>query len=146
MSENPHHVFDTNTLISALLFAHSKPGLAFRRTLKRGRVLASSATIEELAEVLQRGRFERYVTAAEREEFLAAFVDESLLIEPSEEIRACRDAKDNKFLELAVGGGASHIITGDTDLLVLHPFRRIAIVTPAQFLQVTKEEVADEKA
>jgi uncharacterized protein len=146
MSKNQHPVFDTNALISALLFEHSKPGLAFRRALRHGRVLSSSSTIEELAAVLQREKFERYVTAAEREEFLAAIVEESLFIEPSEQIRACRDAKDNKFLELTVSGCASYIITGDTDLLILHPFRRVAIVTPAQFLQVTKEEVADEKA
>lgn len=71
MSELMHHVFDTNTLVSALLFEHSKPGQALRRALRLGHVLLSAATLEELAEVLQRKKFERYVTAAEREEFLA---------------------------------------------------------------------------
>lgn len=33
--------------------------------------------------MLQRGKFERYVTAAEREEFLAAFVERALFIEPT---------------------------------------------------------------
>ena len=42
--------------------------------------------------------------------------------------------KDNKFLELALSGAGSHIVTGDSDLLVLHPFREIAIVTPQSFL------------
>jgi predicted nucleic acid-binding protein len=40
----------------------------------------------------------------------------------------------DKFLELAVSGGATHIISGDDDLLVLHPFRGIAVVTPQAFL------------
>ena len=51
------------------------------------------------------------------------------------EVRACRDAKDDKFLELAVSGSAAYIIGGDADLLVLHPCRDIAIMTAAEFLQ-----------
>ena len=146
MSESLRHVFDTNTLVSAVLFEHSKPGQALRRALRRGRVLLSSSTLEELAEVLQREKFERYVTAAEREEFLAAFVERALFMEPTEEVRACRDAKDDKFLELAVSGRAAYIISGDADLLVLHPFCDIAIMTAAEFLQAPEEEAADGKA
>lgn len=143
MSEIARYVFDTNALVSALLFTNSKPGQAFRHALKHGRVLLSSSTIEELADVLQRTKFERYVTATEREEFLAAFVERALFAEPTEVIRACRDAKDNKFLELAVSGSASYIISGDEDLLALHPFRNIAIVTPTDFLRVIEEETVD---
>jgi uncharacterized protein len=146
MSESVRHVFDTNTLVSAVLFEHSKPGQALRRALRRGRVLLSSPTIEELAEVLQREKFARYVTAAEREEFLVTFVERVLFMEPTEGIHACRDAKDDKFLELAVSGRATYIISGDDDLLVLHPFRDIAIMTAAEFLQATEEETTEEKA
>lgn len=42
--------------------------------------------------------------------------------------------RDDKFLDLAVAGQATCIITGDPDLLDLHPFRGISIVTPAQFI------------
>ncbi|NET73225.1 MAG: putative toxin-antitoxin system toxin component, PIN family [Sphaerospermopsis sp. SIO1G2] len=52
-----------------------------------------------------------------------------------EEVVACRDPKDDKFLSLAVNGDADYIITGDQDLLVLHPFRHIPIMAPAQFVQ-----------
>ena len=34
----------------------------------------------------------------------------------------------------AVSGGATHIISGDNDLLALHPFRGVAIVSPQDFL------------
>jgi uncharacterized protein len=145
MSESVHYVFDTNILVSALLFAYSKPGRTFRYALKHGRVLLSSSTIEELAEVLQRPKFERYVMAAEREEFLAAFVERALFLEPTEEVRACRDVEDDKFLELAVSGRASHVITGDDDLLVLHPFRNIAILTPTEFLHTVERETTEGK-
>lgn len=145
MSESVRHVFDTNTLVSAVLFERSQPGQALRRALRRGRVLLSSPTLEELAEVLQREKFERYVTAAEREEFLVALVESVLFMEPTEEVRAYRDAKDDKFLELAVSGRATYLISGDADLLVLHPFRGIAIMTATEFLQATEEEAVENK-
>lgn len=143
MSSSARYVLDTNTLVSAVLFEHSTPGQALRRALKRGEVLISPSTLEELAEVLQREKFDRYVTAAEREEFLEAFVERVTFIEPTEEIRLCRDAKDDKFLELTVSGGAAYLISGDKDLRSLHPFRGTAIVTAAEFLAATegKEDV-----
>ena len=49
-------------------------------------------------------------------------------------IKACRDATDDKFLELAVSGRAELVLSGDKDLLVLHPFRGIPIVAPAAFV------------
>ena len=95
------------------------------------------AALEELSEVLQRRRFERYLTAEEREEFLRALIAEATLVEPDLTLDACRDPKDNKFLELAVSGSARYLVTGDQDLLVLNPFRDVAIVTPHQFLVLT---------
>jgi putative PIN family toxin of toxin-antitoxin system len=52
-------------------------------------------------------------------------------------IRACRDPRDDKFLEVAVHGRADLIVTGDTDLLALHPFRGISILTPAEYVAQT---------
>ena len=57
-------------------------------------------------------------------------------IEIYETIVACRDAKDDKFLELAVNGNAKLIVSGDEDLLILNPFQEIAIVTVRQFLEM----------
>ncbi len=51
-------------------------------------------------------------------------------------ITDCRDPKDNKFLELAIDGNADYIITGDSDLLILHPYRGISIVTTSEFLSL----------
>jgi predicted nucleic acid-binding protein len=55
-------------------------------------------------------------------------------------IRACRDPKDDKFLELAVHGRADLIVTGDQDLHTLNPFRGIAILTPNAFLGLDTED------
>ena len=145
MANKLRYVFDTNTLISAALLEHSTPARAFRFALERGRVLLSSATLGELAEVLRRQKFDRYVTPNERDEFLEALVDRAFLIEPLEEIQACRDPKDDKFLELAISGRADSIVTGDDDLLVLNPFRGIRIQVPNTFLEdMMKSQSGDE--
>jgi uncharacterized protein len=49
-------------------------------------------------------------------------------------IIACRHPPDDKFLSLAVSGNADLILTGDKDLLVLHPFRGIDILNPTDYL------------
>lgn len=130
-------VFDTNVIISALLFNDSIPGRAFIRALNHGRILVSGALVGELSRVLGRDRFDRYITREERDEFLGSLIRESDLIEITETVQVCRDPKDDQVLELAVNGNATYIVTGDTDLLVLNPFRDVEIVTPAEFLKVT---------
>lgn len=65
---------------------------------------------------------------------------------PTEGIRMCRDSKDDKFLELAVSGRAHCIVSGDSDLLILNPFRGIVILTAAEFLEATEGELMDEEA
>jgi putative PIN family toxin of toxin-antitoxin system len=126
-------VFDTNTIVSALLLPESKPQQALDRALDRGKILISMPALLELNEVIARKKFDKYLSEEKRKEFLAALVKQAELLEVSEEITDCRDAKDNKFLELAVCGAADCIISGDSDLLVLHPFRGISIVQPGDF-------------
>ncbi len=130
-------VFDTNVLISALLFDDSVPGRTLVRALNYGMVLVSEALMGELSRVLDRDRFDRYVTHETRDEFLEFLVQESNLIEITDVVRVCRDPKDDQILALAVSGNATYIVTGDADLLVLNPFRGIEIVTPAEFLKLT---------
>ncbi len=62
------------------------------------------------------------------------------VVEITQEVRACRDPKDDQFLELVVCGGASCLVTGDRDLLVLHPFREVPVLTPTQFLESLARE------
>lgn len=140
MSPEPRYVFDTSAVVSALLFEQSVPGRAFSAALDQGEILLSPATFAELSEVLGRTKFDRYLTREEREQFLALLLREATVVEITEEIRACRDPKDDKFLELVVSGSASCLVTGDQDLLVLHPFRGVPVLTPAQFLESYLQE------
>ncbi len=136
MKNEVRYVFDTNVLISALLFENSKPAQALRYALTNGEVLLSLDLLEELNEVLGLERFNRYLTTKEREDFLEALIERAVLVEITENVQECRDPKDDKVLELALNGEAQYIISGDRDLLVLHPFRNVSVITVDEFLKV----------
>ena len=129
-------VFDTNVLISALLLPDSKPRQALDLALKKGKVLLSLSVLAELYDVLSRKQFRRYVDEEDIRTFVAVLTGEAQWVDVDVRITACRDAKDDKFLELAVSGRATHIITGDADLLELNHFQGIQIVSPHVFLDV----------
>lgn len=139
LSSKPSYVFDTNIIVSALLFEDSKPALALQEALHQGNLLLSMEVAEELAEVLRRSKFDRHLKRKTREEFLRAFILDAVFVEIIKTIQVCRNPKDNKFLELAVNDNASHLITGDEDLLILNPFQGISILTPNQFLETLIE-------
>jgi len=96
--------------------------------------------LEELNEVLGRERFNQYVTSEEREEFLEALVERAVLVEITANVQECRDPKDDKVLELALNGEAQYIISGDRDLLVLHPFRDVLVITADELLKTIESE------
>ncbi len=127
-------VFDTGVLISAALLPRSIPRQALEHARAQGILLVSDSTLLELQEVARRPRFQRYFNETDRDEFLASIIRNALPTPVTVSISDCRDAKDNKFLELAVSGQATCLVSGDDDLLVLHPFRDIPILTPRQFL------------
>lgn len=139
MRSNPRCVFDTDVLISALLFDQSRPAQALFAALRAGEILVSADVIVELNDVLGREKFERHVTREERERFLRSLLRETLLDEIRESIRASRDPKDDKLLELAVNGRADCIVSGDGDLLTLDPFRGVRILTPDAFLSALSQ-------
>lgn len=134
MPARPRFVFDTNAVISAVLLKRSISRKAFDLALAKGELLVSMETIDELNQVLGRAGFAQYVAEDERMEFLSALLREATLVEITEHVGECRDPQDNKFLELAVSGKAVCIVTGDKDLLILHPFRGISILTPRDFV------------
>lgn len=128
-------VFDTNTVISALLF--SKGRLAWLRAVwQQGTIvpLISKATTEEIVRVLTYPKF--HLDAAEQEELLGDFLPFAEIIDavlPTGEVPICRDKYDQIFLELAVAGEADALVTGDEDLLILAEQSPIPIMTPADF-------------
>jgi predicted nucleic acid-binding protein len=66
---------------------------------------------------------------------------EAVWFEPAVHITACRDAKDDKYLELAIAAGAECIVSCDDDLLVLNPWRGIRILRAGEYLALTHDDL-----
>jgi putative PIN family toxin of toxin-antitoxin system len=134
-------VIDTSTLIGAVLRPTSVPRQAFLAAVSAHELCVSPATLDELRRVLGRARFDRYAPREQRMGFWELMAKRSRLWEvdaTSEQTAtgACRDAKDNKFLALALACDAATLVASDDDLLVLHPWQGIQILRPTAFLQM----------
>lgn len=139
MSDRQRVVIDTSTLIGAVLRPSSVPRQAFLAAVRTYELCVSQTTLLELREVMQRPKFERYVPLQARLDFYELVAERSRLWDvdvKSEDIAngACRDAKDAKFLALALDCQAVTLVSSDADLLVLHPWHEVQILTPAAFL------------
>ena len=99
-----------------------------------GQLLVSAATMDELAAVLGRAKFDPYLSVADRQEFIRLLGRIAEMVPIVRVVRACRDPRDDKFLEVAVNGRADLVVTGDRDLLELDPFMGVAILSPAGYL------------
>lgn len=134
MIEQSLWVLDTNVLISRLLVPNGVAGRAVDHALARGILLVSEDTMGELVEVLGRPKFDPYVSGEDRRQFVELQGGVARIVPVIRKLRACRDPKDDKFLDVAVNGGAQAIVTGDRALLELNPFHGVGIVSPADFL------------
>ncbi len=127
-------VIDTNLWISRLLIPGGTAARAVDHGLSWGTPLMSEETLTELSDVLSWTKFDRYVSREDRQHFLRLLGGITRVISITQQVAACRDPKDDKFLDVALSGKAHMILTGDLDLLELHPFHGIEILSPASFL------------
>ena len=132
-------VLDTSTLVSAALRTDSIPHQALLEAFRSWDVCTSEETLAELGRVLEREKFDRYLPRRRRLEFVALIRRRSPVFAVEEaHVQAvrppCRDPLDDKFLALALSAEADVVISSDEELLVLHPWRGIPIVTPMGFL------------
>ena len=129
-------VIDANILVSAFVFGgRIKAKLERILNDEQIQVITSPAINAELEDVLFQEKFERFQTKATLEMLLDSFLADALTLFVKSTFTDCRDPKDNKFLDAAVNGQAEYLITGDADLLSLHPFQGVKILTIAEFLQ-----------
>lgn len=136
MKKTKRFIFDTNTLISAFLLSNQTTAArAWYRAAEIGQIIVSDETIAEFADVFIRPKFDKYLSSAKRLTIIEDFKTITKAFRPTETVSICRDEKDNKYLELALTAQADCIITGDADLLVLHPFEYIPILSAAGFLK-----------
>ena len=126
-------VIDTNVWVSRLLLAHSVSARAVDKALGEHDVVVSEASVEELADVLSRAKFDKYVSREDRVEFVRRVLQVATMVPVLSEVADCRDPKDNSILALALDSGSECVISGDSDLVTLSPWRGIAIVPPREF-------------
>jgi uncharacterized protein len=126
-------VFDTTTVVSALLFRNGRLGWLCQHWRDVGCVpLLSHATAAELIRVLGYPKFA--LSAADSRELLAEYLPYCDVIDPRERCEVvCRDAKDQAFLDLAQSGRAGLLVSGDQDLLMLAGQTTFRIETPEAY-------------
>lgn len=129
-------VVDANVLISASLASRISPArLLDHLTAARAVLVFSEATMKELATRLMRAKFDRYVDRKVRLRFLAEIDAVAEFVGISGAAMGCRDRTDDMFLETALSGECELIVSDDQDLLTLHPWRGISILSPAAALK-----------
>jgi uncharacterized protein len=126
-------VFDTGTVVSALLFAEGR--LSWLRShWRRGDCvpLTSNMTAAELTRVLAYPKFR--LSIDDRRELLADYLPFCEVITLTKRCKVlCRDAQDQPFLDLAEGGKAENLVSGDRDLLALAGKTTFVIETPEAY-------------
>jgi len=130
-------VIDTNVLASALIRRQGASGQVLRHLRNGGfTIIYSAPLMVELVEVLSRPHIQHKYHV--QSDDIAALINlvrlRGELVSPTRRIDACRDPKDNRFLEAAVEGNADVIVSGDADLLDMREFEAVPILSVAEFL------------
>ena len=125
-------VFDTNILVSALVFPGGRGDAALRRIIAgTDQLVMSRAILDEFLDVLSR----KFARDAEELAHVAVFVSElAMVVAARRRLRVVQDDPDNRILECAIAGRAEAIVTGDKALRALKNFRNIPVVTLRPYL------------
>ena len=126
-------IVDTNLWISFLL---TKGASKLDRVFAEDGLilLFSQELLEEFVAVAQRPKFKKYFSLVDLQYLLVQIEAKAEFIAVTSAVDICRDAKDNFLLALATDGKATHLLTGDKDLLVLNPLGKTQILTIAEYV------------
>ena len=126
-------IIDTNLWISFLLNKdYTKLDKLFRQ--QNITLLFSKDLLEEFIEVARRPKFKKYFSISDLNDLLSEIYFRAEFIEVTSEVIFCRDSKDDFLLSLAKDSNASHLITGDVDLLEIKNFEKTKILTITEYL------------
>ncbi len=128
-------VLDTNIFISGIFWSGLSEKILYALGDKKFELITSGDIIEEIIETLMDFRIHLSVDIILL--WASILSINSVIVEPSEKLEIVTDDRDdNKFIEAAVTGKASYIVTQDNHLLKLKEFRGIKILTPKEFLDI----------
>ncbi len=126
-------VLDTNVLVSAILSPSSISAKVLNWGEDNGFILYSDATLTEFLSVLGRSKFSKYIDHEDIDGLSIRIKTVWLFVEILNQVQLCQDPKDDKFIDLALNGDASYLITGDNDLLVLNQIADTSVINPRTF-------------
>jgi putative PIN family toxin of toxin-antitoxin system len=125
-------VFDTNILVSALVFPGGRADIALRRIIEGAdQLLLSKPILDELLGILAR----KFSRDTEELAHVAVFLSGlSISVKPRRKLAVFADEPDNRVLECAVTGGAHVVVTGDKAMLALKNFRKVRLLSLSTYL------------
>jgi uncharacterized protein len=128
-------VFDTNILVSALVFPGGRGEAALRRIIEeQDQLVISKPIVDELLGTLAR----KFSRDAEELARTAVFLsDLAVFVKPRRRLRVVKDEPDNRILECALAGRAEAIVTGDHTLLALREYRSVRLISLRDYLEGT---------
>ena len=129
-------IIDTNLWISFLI---TKDFSIFDAKVEhRLQFILCQELVDEFLDVANRDKFKRYFSAEDVEQLLLELTRKSIFVKITSEVSICRDPKDNFLLALALDSTATHLITGDKDLLILKQIGATEILTLSDYILIEK--------
>jgi len=127
-------VFDTNILVSALVFPGGRGEAALRLIIEeQDQLVISKPILDELLGILAR----KFSRDAEELAHVAVFLsDLAVFVKPRRRLHIVKDDPDNRILECALAARAEAIVTGDRALLALGEYGGVRIVSLREYLGV----------
>ena len=130
-------VLDPNVLVSAAISPAGPPRQILTAWIdERFELIASPALLHELAEVLARPKFQRFITAAVATELIDGLATDAVTVADSPELPGVApDPDDDYLVALARVAGADYLVSGDRHLLGLTD-PDPPVLSPRQFLDL----------
>lgn len=141
-------VLDTNVIVSAALSPHAPPARIHEAWVQgRLELLVSPLLLVEYRRALAYDRVRERHQKSERQ--LDALVQDyelgGVLVDPDVSLSVITvDPDDNRVLECAVAGAATHIVSGDLHLLDLRVYQEIPILEPRAFIELLEDEALED--
>lgn len=126
-------VIDTNVIASAIFFGGKPDRLVSLLMMGKIEVCVSDAIALEYNKTAN--QLAQKYSVRESSTSLGDILSQCEFVSPTQSVNICRDPDDNKFIECALEGRCIYIVSGDADLLDLHSYADIEIVTVAEFFE-----------
>jgi putative PIN family toxin of toxin-antitoxin system len=126
-------VVDTNVLLSAAITPGGVAATLLDRLLAESRLVFSEATFEEIETRIWKPKFDRHLSVDIRRRLLHDLKGGAVWVKPADVLAGrswSRDSDDDAFIRVALAADVRRLISGDDDLLRLHPLDTLWILSP----------------